>query len=447
MQLTDGGAGFAPASSPVLSPEDQTLVTFAGAALHLMRPLPAFGGAVPTLGLAVSGGSDSMAMLHLMARAAPLAGWRLQVASVDHRLRPEAAEEVRFVGESCARLGLPHEIMVWDDHPTRGNMHDAARKGRYALLAAWAQRNGFSDIALGHTSDDQAETFLMGLSRAAGLEGLSGMRPSWVQNGSRFHRPFLTLSRESLRDHLRRQGVSWRDDPSNEMERYSRTKARRALKALKPLGITADRLNESLRNLAEGVALIRHETARRADALCQDHAGAVSLSRPAFLAEHPEMQRRLIVALIRWLSGADYPPRANTIASLLGALKTGQKAATLGGCRFLRLAAKDGAETILITREPRAVEQPQPWTAARIWDHRWQITGPEAPQTTLRALGTEGLTALPDWRDSGLRREALLVSPSLWQGDRLISAPLLRHFSGEYSACLHPSFGSFVLSH
>ncbi|MBK6468777.1 MAG: tRNA lysidine(34) synthetase TilS [Rhodobacter sp.] len=116
------------------------------------------------LGVAVSGGRDSMAMVHLMARAAPQAGWSFQAVTVDHRLRPEAADEAAFVASVCAGLGVPHDVLVWDHDDITGNLMQAASEARYGLMAKWAREKGVELVMLAHTSDDQAETFLMGLA-------------------------------------------------------------------------------------------------------------------------------------------------------------------------------------------------------------------------------------------------------------------------------------------
>ncbi|RME16806.1 MAG: tRNA(Ile)-lysidine synthetase [Alphaproteobacteria bacterium] len=116
----------------------------ATAAAHIAPRVLASGllDGVGTLGLAVSGGGDSMALLHLMATLAPARGLSLRAATVDHGLRPEAADEARFVAEVCARLGVPHETLVWDGRAARGNLQAEARAARYRLLAGWAAGQG-----------------------------------------------------------------------------------------------------------------------------------------------------------------------------------------------------------------------------------------------------------------------------------------------------------------
>ncbi|MGL5009349.1 MAG: tRNA lysidine(34) synthetase, partial [Paracoccaceae bacterium] len=108
------------------------------------------------IGVAVSGGSDSLAALLLLVAA----GQRVRAVTVDHGLRAEAADEAAFVGRICAGLGVGHDVVVWAHEAVGGNLMDQARRARYALLADWAQRAGIGQVVLGHTADDPAETFL-----------------------------------------------------------------------------------------------------------------------------------------------------------------------------------------------------------------------------------------------------------------------------------------------
>lgn len=391
-----------------------------------------------TLGVAVSGGSDSMAMLHLLARAAPQAGWQLHAVTVDHRLRPEAADEAAFVARECTKLGVPHDILVWDHGAIRGNLMQAARDARYAAMAGWAGDRGVDLVTLAHTADDQAETFLMGLSRAAGLDGLTGMRPAFTVEGVTFRRPFLPVTRTDLRAYLVRHGLRWIDDPTNDNDRFTRVKARRALKALKPLGITVDRLSGVVHNLAMAQGVVRQAVADAAARVVTESAGALRFEAAALRRTGPEIERRLLIGMIVWMTGAAHPPRSDQVARLIDALHAGRDA-TLAGVRF---RARDGQVQVL--REPRAVMGPVPVTAR--WDHRWTVEGPAAPGQQLRALGPEGLARIKDWRATGHPREALIVSPAIWADQTLIAAPLAGKAQG-WTVTIRPSFAGFIISH
>lgn len=391
------------------------------------------------LGLAVSGGSDSMAMLHLTARAAPHFGWRIAAVTVDHRLRPEAAEEAAFVARTCAGLGVPHTTLAWEDHPASGNLMEQAARARYGLIADWAHGRGIGHVMVAHTADDQAETFLMGLSREAGLGGLSGMRPAWMSEGIRFHRPLLRVSRADLRAYLTRHGLDWRDDPSNANDRYTRVRARRALAALKPLGITVDRLAGTIDNLQKALRVVRQATAETYHRIGDEGAGVITLDREGLAGTDPEMVRLLLVAAIQWVTGTGHPPRADAVFRVQLAIEEGRDA-TLGGCR---VRVSDTA--IRIAREPKAVAGLSSPTTAP-WDTRWHLDGPHAPDLHIAALGAAGLRLCPGWRDTGLTRDTLLVTPAVWRGEVLIAAALAGRAEG-WTATLRPTFASFLQSH
>lgn len=391
------------------------------------------GGAV---GLAVSGGSDSMAMLHLMADVAPAIGVRLQVATVDHRLRPEAAAEAAEVGRISQTLGLPHEVLAWDHGPVAGNLMQAAREARYDLLADWARRHDLSAVMLAHTADDQAETFLMGLSRASGIDGLSGMRKSFDWAGKTLCRPFLQASRHDLRAYLSRHGIGWVDDPSNENPRFTRVQARQVMRALEPLGISVASLSSVVQHLSMAQSVLRDATAKAAEVVIAENAGSLSFDRVALLSHGPEITRRLLIGMVRWMSGAAHPPRESQIATLLNAATAG-KDATLGGVRF---AWKGDRCTVM--REPRALGPAVP--LGGLWDMRWVVTAPVEGE--VRAVDAEGLAQIPNWRQIGLARGVALATPAIWQGDKLISAPFLQ-FGAPCHATLTSSFVSFLLSH
>ncbi len=136
-----------------------------------------------------------MALMGLAAAA----GVAAEVATVDHGLRPEAADEARMVAGRAAALGFAHEILHWDGRAASGNLPDAGRQARRRLLAEWAARRGLEAVVLAHTADDLAETFLMRLSRGAGVDGLSAMAGAFEAEGIRFLRPLLGVRRGALR--------------------------------------------------------------------------------------------------------------------------------------------------------------------------------------------------------------------------------------------------------
>jgi tRNA(Ile)-lysidine synthase len=173
------------------------------------------------LGVAVSGGPDSLALLLLAHTALPGA---VVAATVDHGLRPEATDEANYVAELCAERGISHTILV-PTSPISGSTQAAARHARYTLLNEWADVQDIGRIATAHHVDDQAETLIMRLNRGAGVAGLAGVR---AMNG-RIIRPLLGWRRQELANVVAEAGIRAIEDPSNQNLRYDRVRIRKAL--------------------------------------------------------------------------------------------------------------------------------------------------------------------------------------------------------------------------
>lgn len=388
------------------------------------------------IAVAVSGGGDSMALLHIALRAAAHLGWQVSAVTVDHGLRPESAAEAAGVAAYCAARGVAHATLRWQGPDPQGNLMDQARRARYRLMGDWAKAQGIAHVLLGHTADDDAEGFVMNLARSAGLDGLSGMRRDWQEGGVFWHRPLLQLSRAGLRAYLRRNALTWVDDPSNDNPRFARVRARQAIRALAPLGITVETVTSTLSNLADArQAMVRVTAAVARD--ITEQAGALSLPADAFAALDHEVARRLLGAVIQWMGGAEYGPRGAQVSALQGKLAE-QGGAQLGGVRFLLRQGR-----LHMLREPRAVQSPLPF--GQIWDHRWHVTGPALPGLEIGALGVGGLAQCPHWREHGLR-QALVVTPAVWSGATLIAAPLAG-LPGPFRAELSQGLAEFILSH
>lgn len=200
-----------------------------------------------SLGLAVSGGADSIALLLLAHTALP---GRIAVASVDHGLRPEAAGEVALVGRIAQERGIPFTPLKVDVAP--GNLQAEARSARYAALARWAGEAGLGAVATAHHADDQAETLLMRLNRGSGLAGLAGVRPATRIEGTdvTLLRPLLGWRKAELAAVVAAAGIVAVEDPSNTNPAFDRARMRAQLAAadwLDPVQIAA-----SAAHIAEG---------------------------------------------------------------------------------------------------------------------------------------------------------------------------------------------------
>lgn len=278
-----------------------------------------------TLGIAVSGGADSLALLLLAASARP---GKIEAATVDHGFRAESAGEAQGVGVLCRTLGVPHTILTveWDERPS-SNIQARAREARYFLLVEWAMRRGLPAIATAHHADDQAETLLMRLARGAGLSGLVGTRKRrLIGGGVQLIRPLLRWRRAELAELVKASGATPVDDPSNRDPRHDRTRFRGLLDEAEWADV--DRLAASAAWLAEADealvwmtdALATSRIVPDGDALIVDAEG---LPR--------ELQRRLLLRGFDRLNARR--PRGPDLDRAMHALVAGRPA-TLSGLRL-----------------------------------------------------------------------------------------------------------------
>jgi tRNA(Ile)-lysidine synthase len=179
------------------------------------------------VGVAVSGGADSVCLLHVLLELAPLEDLRLTVLHLNHGLRgEESREDEEFVRHLAAGLGLEAMVRAVDVAASPDNLEQAARDARLAFFREQLAGGGLARIALGHTRDDQAETVLFRFLRGSGSAGLAGVRPV---TGDGIVRPLLGASRTEVEQYLRQHGIGWREDSSNASPQFARNRIRHQL--------------------------------------------------------------------------------------------------------------------------------------------------------------------------------------------------------------------------
>ncbi len=252
--------------------------------------------------VAVSGGSDSVCLLHLLRERAARHGLLLHVAHLNHQFRIEADDEARFVARLSEAWGIPVTVAslpVAALCKAQGwSKQEGARNVRYRFLEETAQRVGAKWIATGHTADDQAETFLMRLLRGAGPTGLAAI-PRWRETQrATLIRPLLDVTRQTIVAELTRAGIAWVEDPSNARPTSLRNRIRHEL--LPILAQYNPRIKETL---CREASLLRDEDdGMRAVALEQiatlarQHGEEILLNAAGLRALHPALQRRVL----RW---------------------------------------------------------------------------------------------------------------------------------------------------
>ncbi len=267
----------------------------------------------------VSGGPDSIALLHLLRTLAPGRGWRLGVAHLNHGLRPGAAEsDEAFVRREASAMDLPYYTEKADVTAYRKShglsVEEAAREVRYRFLGRVATARGYSVIALGHHADDNGELVLMNLLRGSGPLGLTGMPPSrrfemddGPEGRIRLIRPLIGIRREDIEEYLDENSIPSVTDKSNTDLRYRRNRIRRELLPLlrrqyNPNVVdTLNRLAAILRSEEEWAESL--STPVFEAAILSETAGRIVLSVPEVRSAHPALQRRIIRQAIRKVKG------------------------------------------------------------------------------------------------------------------------------------------------
>ncbi|MCA0938416.1 tRNA lysidine(34) synthetase TilS [Salipiger pacificus] len=407
-----------------------------------------------SIALAVSGGGDSMAMLTLAHNWTHVWGVRLRVVTVDHGLRPEAAAEAEMVAQTCAELGWEHQTLRWH-WDGLGNLMDSARRARLSLIDGW--RGETRDVLLAHTADDVAESFLMRLSRGAGVEGLSAMRAlREVRLGEgapmRIVRPCLGMRRAELRHYLRVLQGQWVDDPSNDDDGYERVRARKLVARLEAEGsLTGADLAGAANRMARASEALRARAAQVWGEIAAEvppqRCGDLLFDQTAFQGIERDTQLRLLSAALRYVSGAEYPPREAPLETLLDRL-LGGGGGTLHGCE-----TRIERGRIAVFREFAAVQNLSVVAEANaLWDGRWRLARTVSEGLTLRALGEDGWAQRDRKAEPQVPFHAARSAPALFEGDRLVGCDALQPEgeSAVFRLCpfgrLAPDFAAFLES-
>lgn len=356
--------------------------------------------------IALSGGGDSVALLHLMAET--LGAARLHTVIVDHALREGSAVDARRAHTFAQALNIKAEIatLTW---PVGAKAAQAsAREQRYRALAASARRIGARVLVTGHTRDDQAETVLIRAARGSSWRGLAGMRavtplPIWPEGrGLWLARPLLSARRDALRDMLRARGADWIEDPANANPDFTRVRARAALSnaALDPMRL----------------AVLAERLAPRVDAL--DGAAFALIQRSVTFDGEA-----LVIAMPAWDAGA--PVRARALGVLLAAAGAQQRAAEIDPNQdmsrpFTRAGAlvRPKRDIVRITRDPGALTgradgvPPLPPLAlpmgeAAVWDARLALTAREPGWSVIVEDGAPVLAR-------GAERQSVAKADAYW---------------------------------
>lgn len=321
--------------------------------------------------VAASGGSDSTALVLLLNEWARVRGLAPPaLLTVEHGLRPDSARQTQLVRALADHLGLAFTALIWRGEKPTSNVEAQARAARYGLLGKWCVEHGCPALYVGHTLEDQAETFLIRLGRGSGLDGLSCMQsvasvPLEAVHQVQLMRPLLSFGREALRRFLQERKVDWFEDPMNRDVRFSRAKLRMAWPELQALGLSPARIAQAASHLARAREALDESTAAFLETAVCFEQNAATLDTMRFKLLPRETGLRVLAEVLLKVSGAQYRPRFVRLERLFDAIIADSlgRGATLQGCLVVpatRAHRRFGPATIRISPEKRRLKDPDP---------------------------------------------------------------------------------------
>ncbi|QKX01396.1 tRNA lysidine(34) synthetase TilS [Wolbachia endosymbiont of Cruorifilaria tuberocauda] len=327
--------------------------------------------------VAVSGGIDSITLLHLMVSWTKRIQYSLPVSlTVNHGLRSESKEEAEFVLGYAKKLGVKESfILNWEKQNIKGNVQLQARTARYNLLTEWCSNNGIKYLLTAHHKDDQAETFLLRLERGSGMDGLSSMDCKFFFNGIHILRPMLNFSRDEVKKYANFYQLKWIEDKSNQYLGYKRTLYRNLLKASDNQRILTERICLTAFHIKRAVKALMYYT-RLAFNECVDihDLGYIEIRLSEFYKLPEEIALRLLLYSIMVISSKYYKPRYKSLIAIFN--KIFQKDANIN-CMISECKIRKHKENILVIRESSKIQEVSvslPLNGPIKWDNRFSCT-------------------------------------------------------------------------
>lgn len=380
------------------------------ASLHALGPFEPS----PKVALAVSGGRDSLCLLHLLKRWADQNAADLIAFTVDHGLRPNSAQEAASVADICSTWDVPHETLRWLGPKPTSKVQEAARQARYDLLTAACHRLGVLHLCLGHTSTDQIETIHMRQKRSTDQAlGLTGMTSCAHVGGVRVLRPLLATTRADVTAYCNAYNITWIDDPSNKNIAFERAALRANYLAVAD-DPSAQKHNDQV--VAQRQKLEQEATQILVQQATVDPRGYLIFDFDGF-GRTIEAHTLALQWAVRWVRGAGgYLPSAQKVKPVLYR-HGGRK--TVGGVQ-----GRWQDRMLKLYREARNIESLDMIEGQSVrWDGRFQVISRLAgslkplglpPKSSIVALqGGQDLITWPT--------EVRQTWPSVWRGEHLIA--------------------------
>lgn len=403
---------IAPATVGPVHAEPLTAGEFA-AAIEVLAPASRFA-------VAVSGGSDSLALTLLAHEWAEARGGSVTALTIDHGLRDGSDAEAASVSGWMANTNITHKTLRWNGPRPDSGMQAAAREARFSLLTDWCRSHNVCDLLLGHHRDDQAETFLFRLARGSGPRGLAAMSAVSEQAGVRILRPLLVFPKARLEATLKFRGQPWVHDPSNTDRRFARVRARTAITQIPCLNDAVESRGRARAGMDTLSAALLGRVARF------EPAGFCRVDHAKLRFAPLEIATAALTRVLTAVGGRSAPPETRAVARLLARLVKGLSG-TLHGVTLI----PSGSEMLAVRETRNLDESPLFPGESRIWDGRFLVGLDRGPAGTVSSLGEEGWRMIRTGASTQLLRKVRLpypvrrTLPTLWAGGQPVSVPHL----------------------
>lgn len=398
--------------------------------------------ALPKIAVAVSGGSDSMALLLFMSQWAKIVKCKLIVLTVDHDLRPEAKTECEYVRQFSMQLGHECFVLKWDHHNQFSNLQARARDARYSLMTELCKKQNIMAIATAHHLDDSIENYYIRKSRKSGLFGLSSSDIGF-NNNIMIIRPLVTIYKQELVEFLYENGVKWFEDQSNYSDKYLRNRIRKSLSILERKELEIELAAIDLQVKRFGPLFIK----AIASVVAINKFGTAKINIDNLESYHNDIRFQLISYILTIISGKLTTPRYGSVELIIELLNCGKNfVKTLHGCILQR--TKD---ELLIYREcGRTFSKEVKLAKNVIWDNRFRYDGEEVKDSYINNLMMNDYVKIKDKLDlSNIKnhQEILFTLPVVKTLEKILAIPHISYYDdkgmiGKLSFSFQPQFTS-----
>ena len=285
--------------------------------------------------VAVSGGSDSMALALLSGLLKQEENKKIYFVHVDHGIRKNSGKEALQLKKILKKIQINLKI-IKNNKSIKKNIQKSARDRRYQILSDFSKKNGIKALVTAHHKDDQIETFLIRLSRGSGVEGLSSMSEiSKLNSGIKLLRPFLKFTKEDLKSITKKFFNKIIKDPSNKNKKFLRTNIRELTRILKSKGIDPNQIFRSIENISSTKIAINFYVKQSLKKFVKFRKKETIFDLSMFQKEPVDVKFKIINTIVKNRTAKYYPPRAKKVLNLINRFKSkSTQKSTLGGCIF-----------------------------------------------------------------------------------------------------------------